>query len=84
MISVIASRHHQSGEVLIEKIVDWAPFHFPEDRQEAVEEVLISLQIHYGEERQVICDHVPNLLSFFQKHPNFVPKATPSKESNPQ
>lgn len=75
MVSVIYSRHLKSGEMLVEKVVDWAPFAMPEDRQEAVEGVFYELALRYKDEREVECESAPNLLSFFQAHPEFSVKS---------
>jgi hypothetical protein len=83
MVSVIYSRHLQSGDLQIEKVIDWAPFDMPEDRQEAVESYFFELSKRYSEEREVQCENVPNLFSFFQAHPEFAAKSQAPLESRP-
>lgn len=81
MVSVIYSRNLKSGEMLVEKVIDWTPFGMPEDRQDAVEEVFYEIALRYKDEREVECESAQNLFSFLQAHPEFAakPKAAESR-----
>ena len=80
MVSVIVSRHLQSGEVMVLRICPWDRYEMPEDRQDDVEGQVVELRAQLGQDYEVVSGSAPTLLEFFQTHPQYTPGLPRAKE----